>query len=87
MRPEIYHLALPCFVILLGPFLFSQARVVDSTLILKQPRFGEEIGLQDSVRYSLRGLEAGATYEVRVSYPATVRCHHDRYVQIDCSVS
>lgn len=53
--------------------LVGEARVVDRDLPLQQPRFGEQVDLRDIIRYTLHGLQPSAAYEVRVSYPATVR--------------
>ena len=53
--------------------LRSQARFVDRALVQKQPLFNEDVSLAESIRYTLYGLHPGTRYEVRVSYPATVR--------------
>jgi hypothetical protein len=38
------------------------------------PLAGERLEIGQTTRYELHGLQPGAHYEVRVSYPAVVRC-------------
>jgi len=73
MYSAAFRRGLASLICVICCFFPCGARLVDRALLLKQPLFSEQVGLWDGIRYTLHGLQPEAQYEVRVSYPATVR--------------